>query len=100
MKAVLPSFVAALITKTRRSLIKLVGFCVFLSKKTIKIAFVTHYNYNSDAIVLVSLYCSFRSKHCMPDVPLTASDSVQPSLESGREYGTIPRWKMLRNNWD
>lgn len=58
MKADSPSFVAMLITKPWRSLIKSLGFCVFLSKKTIKIAFVTHYNYNSNAIVLGFLFSS------------------------------------------
>lgn len=58
MKADSPSLVAVLITKPWRSLIESLGFCVFLSKKTIKIAFVTHYNYNSNAIVLDYLFSS------------------------------------------
>lgn len=59
MKVDLPSFVAMLITKPWRSLIKSLGFCVFPSKKTIKKAFVTHYNYNSDAIIFAFLFYSF-----------------------------------------
>lgn len=55
MKVDSPSFVAMLIAKPWRSLIKSLGFCVFLSKKTIKIAFVTHYDYNSDAIIFAFL---------------------------------------------
>lgn len=59
MKVDVPSFVAVLITKPRRSLIKSLGFWVLLSKGAIKIAFVTHYNYNSDAVVFAFLHDSF-----------------------------------------
>lgn len=65
MKVGLPSFVAVLITKPWRSSITSVGSCACLSKKTIKIAFVTHYNSNSDAIIFAFFHYPFWSSRHM-----------------------------------
>lgn len=63
IKVDFPSSVAVLIAKPGRSLIKSLGLCVFLSEKTIKIAFVSHYSSNSNIIIFAFLYDLFSSKN-------------------------------------
>ena len=94
MKVDLPSFVAMLITKPWRSLIKTLGFCICLSKKPIKIAFVTHYNYNSHAIIFAFLYYLFWSK------TLSAARTFNSSwvcIPPARGRGCSPA--ALRHGW-
>lgn len=80
IKVDFPASVAMLIAKPGRSSIKSLGLCVFLSEKTIKIAFVSHYSHN--IIIFAFLHYLFSSSEWRPLTQLCRQqgwDSLPPA---------------------